>query len=219
MAGVLRHRCIVAGIGLVLLAAFSLGADPTTAPAQDDSNSNLTARELVQKLLGQVTAILDNSQLTKAQRRDQIRAIAYEHIDFETLSRLTLGRYWRGLSDAQKAEFISVFKEHLAATYAHTTDNYTAENLSITGDRENPDGDWTVQTQIAGTDQQTSKRAQATVDYRLRKRDNQWKVIDVIIDGASLVVNFRSQFQDIMSNGGIDQLIKLLKEKDAADEQ
>lgn len=219
MTGALRHRYIVVGMGLVLVAAFSLGADPTTAPAQDDSDSNQTARSLVEKILGEVTAILHNSQLNKAQRRDEIRNIAYEHIDFETLSRLTLGHYWRDITDAQKADFIDAFKKHLSATYAHATDDYTNEQLSVTGDREESNGDWTVKTQIVGTNQQDNRQAEAKVDYRLRKKDNQWKVIDVVIDNASLVANFRAQFQDIMSNGGIDKLIKLLREKDAADEQ
>jgi phospholipid transport system substrate-binding protein len=56
----------------------------------------------------------------------------------------------------------------------------------------------------------------AKVDYRLRKQDNQWKVIDFTIEDVSLVTNFRSQFQDTMSNGGIDQLLKLLHEKNTA---
>lgn len=214
----MRNSCIVAGLGLVLVAACALGADPTTAPAQDDS-ANQTPRALVEKLLGEVTTILQTPQLTKAQRREKVKEIAYEHIDFETLSRLTLARFWRGLSDADRAEFIEVFKKHLAATYAHTADDYNNEQLSVVDDRKESNGDWTVRTQIVGTKEGGSGQEVTKVDYRLRRRDNHWKVIDVTIDSASLVANFRSQFEEIMENGGIDRLIKLLKDKDAADEQ
>jgi phospholipid transport system substrate-binding protein len=60
--------------------------------------------------------------------------------------------------------------------------------------------------------------ADVLVDYRLRQRDGQWKIIDVIVERVSLVSNFRSQFQEIVSNGGPDRLITLLKEKNAKGE-
>ena len=57
-----------------------------------------------------------------------------------------------------------------------------------------------------------------SVDYRLRQTDGTWKIIDVIIEGVSLVSNYRSQFQEIMTNGGIDRLLGLLREKNARGE-
>jgi phospholipid transport system substrate-binding protein len=85
----------------------------------------------------------------------------------------------------------------------------------VDGERQEQRDDVTVQTKIlrgGGSDD-------VLVDYRLRKTaDGQWKIIDVIVEGVSLVSNFRSQFQDIVANGGPDRLLSLLKEKNASGE-
>jgi len=84
--------------------------------------------------------------------------------------------------------------------------------VQITGDRDEGRGDWTVQTKII----RPQGGADILVDYRLRQIDGNWKVIDLIIERVSLVSNFRSQFQEVMANGGIEKLLQLLREKNAA---
>lgn len=205
---------VFSGIALIVLMALGLGDAPATAPAPDPAAT--TPRALIQSILADVTTILRNPQFSKIDRTEKVREIAYANIDFETLSRLTLARNWRGLSDADRTEFVALFKKHLSSTYAHTTDNYNNEDLTVIGERQEPDGDATVQTQIAGV-QEDGKPEIIKVDYRLRQKDGQWKVIDVTVDGISLVANFRSQFQEIMANGGIDQLLQLLRDKNAAE--
>jgi phospholipid transport system substrate-binding protein len=106
------------------------------------------------------------------------------------------------------------YRQHLTATYGHTSDEYTDEDISVSGDRqEKPNGDWIVQTRIIGSENGGPRKEIAKVEYRLRNRTGPWKIIDVTIDGVSLVTNFRSQFQEIIANGGIDHLIKMLHDK------
>ena len=205
-------------IAILLLLLAPPPAPAAQTPSSDDV-STLAPRPLVEKLLAQVLVVLRDPQLTKAQRSQKVRDIAYQHIDFETLSRLTMARNWRGLSDTQRQQFIEEFKKHLSVTYAHTTDKYTDEELTVAGDRTEPDGDHTVETRIIGHDPGDSHQVVVKVDYRLRQRNNQWKVIDVTVEGVSLVANFRSQFQEIMANGGFDRLLKLLREKNSQNEQ
>jgi phospholipid transport system substrate-binding protein len=172
-------------------------------------------RQLTEKVVQQALTILRDPKLTAAEKRDKIQQIGYDNLSFEVMARLSLGRYYKNLTDAQKSQYAEAFKQHVTNTYRHTTDHYTDEDIKVTGDRKEADGDWTVQTQIVD-----NKGAQVVkVDYRLRSKDNQWKVIDLTIDGVSLVSNFRSQFQDIMANGGIDKLIQLLREKNAANDK
>jgi phospholipid transport system substrate-binding protein len=206
----LRQTCLLAAMALAVVAA---------APATQPANDPATARGLVQNLLGEVLAILRDPQLTDAQRSQKVRDLAYQYIDFQALSRLTLARNWRGLSDDQCGQFVDAFRKHLSATYAHITDDYSNEDLVVTGDRQEPDGDCTVQTLITGAKQDGSKRDDVKVNYRLRQKNDQWKVIDVTIDGVSMVANFRAQFQEIMSNGGFDRLLQLLREKNAGDDK
>src|SRR6185436_4928392 len=98
-------------------------------------------------------------------------------------------------------------------TYGRNVENYKNEKVTITGARQETGGDSTVKTKIL-----RGGPGDILVDYRLRQRDGTWKIIDVIIEGVSLVSNFRSQFQDILSSGGPDHLIALLKDKNAKGE-
>jgi phospholipid transport system substrate-binding protein len=87
--------------------------------------------------------------------------------------------------------------------------------VTVLGTREESRGDQTVKTRInrgGGT-------ADVLVDYRLRQNAGEWKVIDIVIEGVSLVANFRSQFQDLMAHGGPDKLLATLRQKTAEEER
>jgi phospholipid transport system substrate-binding protein len=168
---------------------------------------------VVQKTADDVVAVLSDKSLTTDDKRTRIETIVYAQVDFETLSRLVLARHWAQLTPAQKDEFMQEFRRHLSMTYGRNLDSYKNERVVITGDRKEERDDWTVHSKIArgGPDD-------IAVNYRLRNRDGQWRIIDVIVEGVSLVANFRSQFQEIIANGGITRLIQLLHEKNARGE-
>lgn len=170
--------------------------------------------QVVETLASQVIGVLKDGQLDTAQKRGRIEQIAYGAIDFGTLSKLVLARNWPKFSPTQRSEFESEFKQHLSATYGRNIDNYKNEKVQILGERAESRGDVTVQSKIV----RGSSSEDVLVDYRLRQRDGSWKIIDVIIEGVSLVSNFRSQFQDIVANGGPDKLLALLREKNASGE-
>jgi phospholipid transport system substrate-binding protein len=184
-----------------------------TAPA------GLDARGVIEKVTTDAISALRDPKLSIDDKRQKIKEIAYANINFDVMARLSLGRYYRDLSDADRTQYLAEFKEHLTNTYGHTTDDYDNEDVKITGDRKEVDGDWNVSTHILGVKENKPNQEVADVEYRLRQQDGQWKIIDLTIDGVSLVSNFRSQFQDIMTNGGIDQLLKLLHDKIAANDK
>ncbi len=165
-------------------------------------------REVVNTMAGDVLKVLRDKSVETDIRRTKVEEIIYRHVDFDTLSKLVMGRNWRKLSNTQKDEFKSQFKKHLSDTYGENIDNYRNEKVIILSDREEKRGDVTVKSRIDRGDTDG-----VLVDYRLRNKDGRWGIIDVVIEGVSLVANFRSQFQDIMSNGGPERLLKLLREK------
>jgi phospholipid transport system substrate-binding protein len=193
----------LAAVGLLFAIQFA----PPAARAQQPS-------QVVESLASQVIAILKDAQLSTDQKRERIQQIAYAAIDFPTLSKLVLARNYGKFSAPQLALFEDEFKQHLSMTYGRNVDNYRNEKVDILSERPEARGDVTVQSKIlrGGGSQDIS------VDYRLRQDAGQWKIIDVIIEGVSLVSNFRSQFQDIVAQGGPDRLLALLKEKNAAGE-
>jgi phospholipid transport system substrate-binding protein len=202
-------RLMGAGLMLGLLACWCAGQ---TQPAA--AGAPASPRAVIDKVLKDALAILRDGSLTKAQRTQKVREVAEQSMDFDTLAHLSLGPGWQGLTEAQRKEFTEEFRKHVIATYAHTTDEYTNEDLAVAADHAEPRGDWTVQTTVIG-DKDGRRQKIAEVDYRLRQRDAKWKIIDVTIDGVSLMANFRSQFQEIMGNGGYDKLIRMLREKNA----
>ena len=201
-----RTSAVLAGLSLVWLLTL-------TAAAADQPKS---ARGAVESVTNEVLGILRDNKLNLDDRRNKVRDLAYHYMDFETLSRLTLGRYWRTLTPAQRSAFVEEFKQHLSNTYSHTFDEYHGEDVKVTGDRAEADGDWTVLTHVLGNKDGRIQEL-AKVDYRLRNK-GEWRIIDVTVEGVSLMANFRAQFQEIMAEGGIDRLLKLLHDKNAAGE-
>jgi phospholipid transport system substrate-binding protein len=194
-------------LALLLPAALTPAATPASSPAS-------TARAVVESALQDVLKALRDKNLSPAEKRDQVRQIAYAGMDFETMSRLSLGRNWRDIPEAKRDEFIKEFRDHMSATYGRALDRYSDEDLKVTGERADSNTDRTVQTIIVKPGAGAGESI--PVDYRLRQKDKVWKVIDVTVDGVSIVTNFRAQFQDVLAKGGIDRLLTLLREKNAA---
>ena len=191
------------GVAALLLAATTLVATAAFAATAEGP------REVVQRLGDQVLAVLRDKSLSNDQKRERILQIADQGVDFDTLSRLVLARNWSRFSPAEQVRFVQEFRKHLSVTYGKSVDSYKNETMSIIGDREEARGDFTVKTKIlrgGGSDD-------ILVDYRLRQTDGQWKIIDFIVEGVSLVANFRSQFQDLLSSDSPAQLIDLIHEK------
>jgi phospholipid transport system substrate-binding protein len=169
-------------------------------------------RDVVREMSDAVIAVLQQKDLSADAKREKIRGVVQGYVDFPTMARLVLARNWASLTEAQKSEFIEEFKQHLSVVYGKNVESYNNEKVQVTGDRDEGRGDWTVQTKIV----RPQGGADILVDYRLRDLNGEWKVIDLIIERVSLVSNFRSQFQDVMANGGIERLLQLLREKNGA---
>ncbi|MFN8626487.1 MAG: ABC transporter substrate-binding protein [Candidatus Binatia bacterium] len=172
-----------------------------------------TPPKVVQEIADAVVAVLAQKGLTADQKREQVQTIVYAHFDFTTLSRLVLARNWKRFSPEQQQAFVDEFKRHLSMTYGKNVEAYNNERAEVIGDRAETGGDWTVKTKIVRPGAQD-----ILVDYRLRQEGNDWKVIDVIIEGVSLVANFRSQFQEIVAAQGPQKLIEILRDKNVRGE-
>ena len=194
---------------LVLLAV--LGLMVPGAQAEDQGESDPGALGVMEDTVVEVVAILQDAGKTSKQRRKELEEIAYARFDFRTMSRLVLAKNWRRLSKDQQREFVIEFRTYLANDYGSRLDRYGDEEVEIVGERKEPRGDVTVKTEIKG-----GNNDGALVDYRMRNRKGDWKIIDVVIEGISLVANFRDQFREVISSSGPEGLLKKLKEKNAS---
>lgn len=192
-------------------AALVLVAGLATRPARAAEDA---AAAVVEKTTSGVIAVLTDQKLSSDEKRKRVEDIAIGSMDFETLSKLVLARNWSRFDDAQRGEFMTLFKNHLSMTYGRNVESYKNEKVQITGSRPETGGDATVKTKIV----RGGGSNDILVDYRLRQRDGSWKIIDVVIEGVSLVSNFRSQFQDVVASGGPERLLALLRDKNAKGE-
>jgi phospholipid transport system substrate-binding protein len=168
-------------------------------------------RAVVEEITNAALEVLGNKSLGVEDKRHRLEAIVYAHVDFDTMSRLVMARNWNQLTPEQQAEFVKLFKEHLSMTYGRNIENYKNERVEVVGDRGEPRGDWTVKSKIL----RGGGASDILVDYRLRKEGDVWRIIDIVIERVSLVSNFRSQFQEISSQGGPRKVLDVLREKNA----
>jgi phospholipid transport system substrate-binding protein len=186
----------------VLIVAMTCVAPP--ARAEDGP------RDAIQQLTDAALKVLGDKSLDTETKRHRLEDLVYARMDFDTMTRLVLARNYTRFSPEQREEFTRLFKEHLSLTYGRSIESYRNERVEITADRKEPDGDWTVKSKIVrgGGDD-------VMLDYRLRQENGVWKIIDVIPERVSMVSNFRSQFQDLISRGGPEHVLAVLREKNA----
>jgi phospholipid transport system substrate-binding protein len=139
-----------------------------------------------------------------AQLTDAINTI----FDFEELSKRTLGREWKKMTDAQQKEFVQLFRELLQGVYADRLLAYSDQKVIF--DKENmlKKGTAEVQSYL-----QTADGKKIPLFYRLTDKSGDWKVYDVIIEGVSMVKNYRTQFREILAKDSADKLLEILRNK------
>ena len=192
-----------------ILVAVACGLAAPGVRAATESEAG--ARAVVAETVDEVLAVLRDKSVPTEDRIRSIEQIVYGRFDLEVMSRLVLARNWKRFSEEQKAEYVEEFKHYLTNTYGNRIERYDQQEVEIIGEREEPRGDVVVKTKIIGGEFEG-----ALVDYRLRKQGSKWLVIDVVIEGISMVSNYRDQFKSIISRGGPELLLDKLKEKNAA---
>lgn len=169
--------------------------------------------EKVKETADKIIAIVSDPSLKDpakaAQRRERIRRTVDELCDWEEMSRRSLGRHWAQRTEQEKKEFVHLFGQLLERTYIDKVEGYSGEKVNYLGERV--DGDYAeVDVKIV-----TNKNTEIPVIYRLRAKDQKWWVYDMVIEGVSLVNNYRTQFSDILAKSSFEGLMKKLREKSA----
>jgi len=134
-------------------------------------------------------------------------SIADELFDYTELSKRTLANQWGKFTPEQQKEFISLFGKLLATVYMNRIMQYTNEKVTFGRETKLSEDTVEIQTQIV------SQARTVPLNYRMISMKGEWKVYDVVIEGISLVMNYRSQFRDILSNKSPEDLLKMLREK------
>jgi phospholipid transport system substrate-binding protein len=143
----------------------------------------------------------------KKVKEQRVEAAADKLFDYVELSKRTLGLNWNKLSPEQRKEFVELYRTILKDAYVDKITGYTNEQVNFT--KEAPLSETTVEVQSVVV----TKAGETPIYYRVIKKENDWKVYDVVIEGVSLISNYRTQFRDILGNNPPEKLMETLRKK------
>ena len=168
-------------------------------------------KETVEAGVNEVVSKLTDSAFKAKPKNEQIDIIGTiidKIFDFNELSRRTLGRDWRKMSAEQQKEFVPLFRQLLQGVYADRLLAYSDQKVVFDKETMLKKGRAEVQSYL-----QTSDGKKIPLFYRLTDKSGQWKVYDVIIEGVSMVNNYRTQFREILAKESPEKLLEILREK------
>jgi phospholipid transport system substrate-binding protein len=190
--------------------AFALAATLGWALVTADAALAGVPTDVLKANIDKVIKVLEEPALKGRvkERRTAVRKIAAEIFDVDETARRSLARHWQARTPAQREEFVHLFGDLLEVTYISKIEQYGGEKIVYLGD--SVDGDQaTVRTKLI-----TKQGTDIPVDYRmLKKGGDKWMVYDVVIEGVSLVSNYRTQFNKIIQTSSYEELVKKLKTK------
>ena len=167
--------------------------------------------EQIRMSVDKVQAILKNPQLKSPaktkERREQLRQVVSSRFDFAEMARRSLGSQWRRLTPKEQEEFVRLFTDLLERAYIERIESYNDEKFAYI--RENLDKNYAeVESRIL-----TGRGEEFSLNYKTYLVNGEWRVYDVVVENISLVNNYRSQFNRIITNSSYEELIRKMKEK------
>jgi phospholipid transport system substrate-binding protein len=159
-----------------------------------------------------VLKVLEDPELKKENRakdrRVAVRKIANDIFDFTETAKRSLGRHWQARTPAEQTEFVQLFSDLLERSYLSKIEVYGGEKIQYLSDALENGDQAKVLTKIV-----TKQGSEIPIEYRMHKKSDKWLVYDVMIEGVSLVANYRTQFNKIIQTSSFQELVKKMKSK------
>jgi phospholipid transport system substrate-binding protein len=190
-------RKLVLGAGV--LASLAIGPRAFAADS---------AQDFVQSRQARVTSLLHQSP--SSQRDKQIAAVLDGMMDYDELAKRSLATHWNDLSETQRREFTDLLKRLVQRNYERNIKNILDYRVEYLG--EDPISD-SVVVHTRATSTTDQREEPVAIDYRLAHAGDDWKVLDIVTEGSSLVNNYKNQFHRIITKDGYDALLKRMKDK------
>jgi len=177
----------------------------------DDTPPDALVKANASEVLAIIKKDKDIQAGNKEKIRDLVEAKVLPHFDFARMTRLAVGRFWRQATPAQQQTLVDEFRSLLVRTYSASLTAYKDQKIEYKPLKMAPgDTEVVVKTVVLQPGGQP-----IPIDYGMEKTPGGWKVYDITVDGVSLVVNYRSSFAQEIQQGGIEQLIHTLHQKNA----
>ena len=164
----------------------------------------------VKKTVDEVVRIVADKEMKKndVKRRQLLKKAISVIFDYSEMAKRSLGKHWNDRKPQEKKQFADLFATLLENSYAGKIESYNNEKIVYIKEYQEDSDHAVVKSKVV-----TAARDEFTLDYHLFKHDGKWMVYDVVIEGVSLVSNYRSQFNKIVTANGYDALVKKLQSK------
>ena len=198
-----RYRALVLAISIVLSTGVARDAFAREGAAAGPATEQLRTR------VERVVTVLEDPQLKAkpAARRAALRTAATDIFDFTEITRRSLGRHWQTARPSEREDLVALMTALLERSYLSRIEQYSGERIVFAGETAEADLA-TVRTRLIG-----KGGVETPVDYRLYKVGDRWMVYDVIVEGVSLVANYRAQFNKILQTSSAQGLVERLRGK------
>ncbi|MFP4193306.1 MAG: ABC transporter substrate-binding protein [Desulfosalsimonas sp.] len=192
---------------VILLAALVFSASTASASAEDAEN----AKNLLKDNISSVIKVLEQEDLRDDQKKSKIESIVDPAFNYQLMAKLALGpRQWPELNREQKETFSKRFITSLKESYFDKISMYSADQDAefSYGTPSEKNG----KVQIPVTVRSGDEKIEMT--YKLYHSENNWKIYDVELSGVSIIKSYRSQFEEVLSDGTVEELLEKLKNPD-----
>jgi phospholipid transport system substrate-binding protein len=202
-------RTWIARSTALVFSLFLVAPTSTTASGSQDRTLE-SPTEVVRSTLNEVFRILEDEKLKDPAklipRRHMLEAVIASHFDYAEMSKRALAAHWIPLTTGERTEFVELFKNFLSDRYAEKIEGYSGQPVLYLSERI--EGNYAeVRTELR------SSKIGIPMDYRLHVKDGSWYAYDLIVDGVSLVKNYRSQFEKILYKSSYQELVHRLRER------
>lgn len=185
--------------------------DAAAQIAVKPDDSSKPALDFVRSTAEKGLTFLSNPESTQDQKKKEFRKLLDNSFDLNVIGRFALGKYWNSATPAQQNQYLDLFRKMVVEVYARRFGDYKGQKFEVKSARSIGKTDSIVSSQII----QVNGSEPITVDWRVRKTGDSYKVVDVLVAGVSMSVTQRSDFSSVIQRGGgnVDVLIAYLKEK------
>jgi phospholipid transport system substrate-binding protein len=188
---------------ILVLAVFAAFAPARQSAAEAKDAAALFIDGLAQRAI----ELMKQEELAPAQREEEVRALLNDGFEMRMIARAVLGRNWRRATAEQQSEFLVLFSDYVVKTYAKRLGAFTGQSLNVNRSVPINDKETIVQTSLQGTTGPDTR-----IDWRVRKIKDQPRIIDVVVEGVSMLTTQRSTYTSVIAREGVDGLIKSMRE-------
>lgn len=211
--GFSRGFAVLGTVALAALVGLGVGLGvgpgaPRPAAAAEPGDPAAFVRDFSAQAIG----VLADHSLTGEHRQQAFRDLLTAGFDVKAISRFVLGRYWRKATEAEREEFTDLFEDLIVATYSKKFSDYGGQTLKVEAIREENEKIAAVSSRILRRDGEPIR-----INWRLLRRGQSWRIVDVVVEGMSMVLSQRSEYAAVIKGDGgkIEGLLVKLREKTA----